>query len=110
MSEQKKKRQRIYDLLYAETKPPKLPKWLEFLYDLHQGQNFNPIDYAIWGILENKTNAIIHPNIYSLNIAFEEEWNKMSEEFILKAYKSFRRRVNIIIEKNKKQTNNGCHI
>ena len=30
----------------------------------------------------------------------EEEWNKMSEEFILKACKSFRRRVDTIIEKN----------
>ena len=31
MSEQEKKRQRIYDLLNAETKPKKIPKWLEFL-------------------------------------------------------------------------------
>ena len=29
----------------------------------------------------------------------EEEWNKMPEKFILKACKSFRRRVDIIIEK-----------
>ena len=44
----------------------------------------NPLDYAIWGILENKTNATSHPNIASLKTAIEEEWNKMSEEFILK--------------------------
>ena len=25
--------------------------------------NLNPLDYAIWGILENKTNATSHPNI-----------------------------------------------
>ena len=31
-------------------------------------------------VLENETNATSH-----LNIGFEEEWNKMSEEFILKA-------------------------
>ena len=30
-----------------------------------------------------------------------QEWNKMSEEFILKACKSFWRRVDIIIEKKK---------
>ena len=35
----------------------------------------------------------------SLNIAFEEKWNKMPEEFILKTCKSFRRRVDTIIEK-----------
>ena len=48
-------------------------------------QDFNPLDYAIWGVLENKTNANSHLNIDSLKTAIEEEWNKMSEEFILKA-------------------------
>ena len=49
--------------------------------------DFNPLDYAPWGILENKTNAISHPNIGSLKTAIEVKWNKMSEEFIFKAYK-----------------------
>ena len=44
------------------------------------------------GLLENKTNASSHPNI-------EEELDKMFEEFILKAEKSFRRLVDTIIEK-----------
>ena len=61
----------------------------------------NPtLDYATWGVLENKTNATSHPSIGSLKIAIEEEWNKMSKEFLLKACKSFRRRVDTIIEKN----------
>ena len=34
-----------------------------------------------------------------LRFAIEEEWNKMSEEFILKACKSFRRRDDTIINK-----------
>ena len=59
----------------------------------------NPLDYAICGLLENKTNATSHPNIGSLKTAIEEEWNKMSEEFLLKACKSFRRRVDTISEK-----------
>ena len=59
----------------------------------------NPLDYAIWGISENKTNATSHPGICLLKNAIEEEWNKMPEEFILKAYKSFRKRVDTIIEK-----------
>ena len=68
-------------------------------------QDLNPLDYAIWGILENKTNVIFHPNIGSLETAIEEEWNKMSEEFILKACESFRKNTiiekkNTIIEKN----------
>ena len=41
-----------------------------------------PLDYAIWDILEDKTTS--HPNIGLLKTASEEEWNKMSEEFILK--------------------------
>ena len=65
-------------------------------------QNLSPdrLDYAIWGVLENKTNVSSHPNIGWLMTAIEEEWNRMSEEFILKACKSFRRRVDAIIEKN----------
>ena len=62
MSEQVKKRQRIYDLFNAETKPKKI-----FLFGLHQTQTFNPpLDYAIWGVLENKTNATSHLYIGSL--------------------------------------------
>ena len=56
-------------------------------------------NYSIWGVLENKTNTTSHPNIGSLKTAIEEKWNKMSEEFILKAWKLFRRRVDTIIEK-----------
>ena len=62
--------------------------------------DINLLDYAIWGDLENETNATSHPNIGSFKTAIEEEWNKMSEEFILKACKSFQRRVYTIIEKN----------
>ena len=84
--------------------PKPSPK--DFLCGLHQVQTLTPFDYAIWGVLENKTNATSHPNIGSLKTAFEEEWNKMSEEFILKACKSFRRRVDTIIEKKMAPTLN----
>ena len=60
-------------------------------------QDVNPLDYAIWDILENKMQP--HPNIISLKTTIEEEWNKMSEEFILKSCKLLRRRVDTIIEK-----------
>ena len=62
--------------------------------------DLNPLDYAIWDVLENQTNATSHPGIHSLNIVIEEEWNEMSEEFILKRRKSFRKFVDSIIEKN----------
>ena len=54
---------------------------------------------------QKKKNATSHPNIGSLKTAIEEGWNKMSEEFILKACKSFPRRIDTIIEKKK-----GSHI
>ena len=59
---------------------------------------YEKTDDAIWGVLENKTNATSHPNIGSLKTAIEKEWNKMSE-FILKACKLFWNHVNTIIEK-----------
>ena len=55
--------------------------------------------YAIWGVLENKTNATSNPNIGLLKTAIKEESNKISEEFILKVCKSFRRSVDTIIWK-----------
>ena len=50
------------------------------------------LNYVIWDVLENKINATSYPNIGSLKTA-------MSEEFILKACKLFRRHVDSIIEK-----------
>ena len=62
--------------------------------------DLNFFDYSIRVVLENKRNAISHPNIGSLKTAIGEEWNKMSQEFNLKAWKSFRRRFDTIIKKN----------
>ena len=67
--------------------------------DLSPG--FKPLDYAVWVVLENKTNAISHPNIGLLKAAIGEEWNKTREEFILKACKMFRSFVDTIIEKKR---------
>ena len=102
MSEQEKKWQRIYDLLNAGTKP-KINfqnNWSFFL--ALSSRDLKPLDYAIWGILENKTNATSHPKIGSLKTAIEEEWNKMLEELILKAYKSFLRCIDTTEKKKKK--------
>ena len=63
--------------------------------------DFNPLDFAIWSILENKTNATYRLNIGSLKTAIEKEWNKMSKKCLLKAYKSFQRRVDTITGKKK---------
>ena len=57
--------------------------------------NLNPLHYAI----ENNTNITSHPNFGSLKSAIEEEWDKMSEVFILKACKSFRWCIDTMIKK-----------
>ena len=49
--------------------------------------NFYPLKHPWYN-----SNATSHPNIGSLKTAFEEEGNKMSEEFILKAGKLFRKK------------------
>ena len=59
--------------------------------------DLNPLDYATCGVLSNQTNATFHPNIGSSNTVIKEEWNRMSEEFILKISKSFRSRVDTLI-------------
>ena len=53
-------------------------------------QDLSPdLNYDIWGVLENKINTTSHPNIGLLKTAIQEELNKMSDEFILIACKSF---------------------
>ena len=86
MSEQEKKRPGIYDLLIAETKPKRISEIIGVSLWLPSKPKLYPLDYVIWGVLENKTNRTSHPNIGSLKTATEEEWNKMSEEFIFEFY------------------------
>ena len=62
--------------------------------------DLKPLDYSIWDVIKNITNAPSSPNIGSLKTVIGEEWNKISEEFILKACKSFRRPEHRIINKN----------
>ena len=59
-----------------------------------------PLDYAIWGILENKRNATCYSNIGLLKTPIEEKWNKIFEKFILKTCKLFQMCTGTIIEKN----------
>ena len=104
MNEQEKKRQRIYDLLNAETKPNKISKAIGVSLWSSSSPDLKPFDYASCDILENKTNATSNLNIGLLITVIEEKWNRMSEEFILKSCKSFQRRVDTRIEKNGGQT------
>ena len=50
--------------------------------------DLNLLDYTMWSILENKTNATSYLNIGSLQTAIEEEWNKIFEEDMQIVYKA----------------------
>ena len=54
MSEQERKKNEKESMICLTSKPSqkKFPKYLEFLYGLHQTQTLTPIDYAKWGVLE----------------------------------------------------------
>ena len=100
MSEKENKRQRIYDLLYAETKP--------YIFEIigvslwpQSSLILNSLDYVIWVIIENKVNATSLLNNGSLKTTIEKEWNIISTEFILKSSKSLWRCVVTINEKEK---------
>ena len=90
MCEQEKKKQRIYHWLNTETKPKKISKIIVVSLWPPLSPYLISLDYAIRTVLENKTNATSYPNIGWLKTTIEEQRNKISEEFILKAYKSFR--------------------
>ena len=64
-----------------------------------------------YGAFEKTTkNATSHPNISSFKIAIEKEWNRISEEFIPKTFKSFRRYVHTILEKKKIDGHIECNL
>ena len=84
MNKQEKKWQRIYDLPFTKTKPQKISKINGVSPSC---PDINPLDYTIRDILDNETNATSHPNIGPLKTAIEEEWNKISEEWINKLKK-----------------------
>ena len=86
------------NFLYAEIKQKKLSKIIGVPLWPPSSPDHNLPDYTIWGVLENKTNETSHPNIGFLKTAIEEEWNKLSEELILKGRKSFWKCVDTIIE------------
>ena len=69
--------------------------------------DLTPLDYAIWGVLEKKTDATSHRENGSFKTAMEEERNKMTKS-ILKVCKFFRRLIDTIKDKNSSQSFFRC--
>jgi len=66
--------------------------------------DLNPLDFAVWGVLEESVNKTSHPNIESLKAAIKKEWNAMSVDFVVSSCQAFRHRVQSVID------NDGGHI
>ncbi|QQP54922.1 Uncharacterized protein FKW44_007916 [Caligus rogercresseyi] len=64
----------------------------------------NPLDFAVWGFLEGKTNKTSHTSVEALKATITKEWDNMSEDFIKTSCASVRPRIEAIIR------NNGGHI
>lgn len=62
--------------------------------------DLNPLDFAVWGVLERKANHTPHPNVDSLKVAIKAEWDNLSEDFIVKSCGAFRRRIEAVIGEN----------
>ncbi|KAK0402589.1 hypothetical protein QR680_016420 [Steinernema hermaphroditum] len=59
--------------------------------------DLNPLDYAIWGIMEQKACAIKHKSIDSLKRALEKAWEEITPEMIAAILTNFRKRLDACI-------------
>jgi len=64
----------------------------------------NPLNFAVWGVLEKSVNKTFHLSISSLKTSITEEWSKLSGDFIVTSCQAVRHRVKSVID------NNGGHI
>lgn len=55
--------------------------------------DLNPMDFAIWSILEQKACATTHSNVESLKRSLQKAWNEISNKTLASIVKNFRKRL-----------------
>jgi hypothetical protein len=60
-----------------------LADWLPY------SPHLNPLDFAIWRILQAKTQAVSHTNLDFLHLSIAAEWDQLAVEDIYKSCQSF---------------------
>ena len=60
--------------------------------------DLNPLDFAIWGVMDTKARATPHRNLSDLKASIVKAWNEMSADFIIKSCRSFRTRLEAVLE------------
>ena len=61
--------------------------------------DLNPLDYSIWGVLQNKVNAKPHSSIEALKKTLVKEWDALSPEYLRATIDAYPRRLRAVIEK-----------
>ena len=57
----------------------------------------NPLDYAVWGVLQVRVGATPHSSVQNLKAAITREWGLLTPAFITKSCKRFRGRLEAVI-------------
>ena len=60
--------------------------------------DLNPLDYAVWSILEEKACQKPHPNIESLKRALKKAWKEITWETVIKIVDDFPMRLKACVE------------
>uniref|UniRef100_A0A914E5Z9 DDE_3 domain-containing protein n=1 Tax=Acrobeloides nanus TaxID=290746 RepID=A0A914E5Z9_9BILA len=78
-------RDRCPDFITRDEWPPSSP-------------DLNPLDYAVWSILEEKACAKPHPTVESLKRALMKAWDEISVETLKKIMDDFPKRLKACVE------------
>uniref|UniRef100_A0A914BVA6 Transposase n=1 Tax=Acrobeloides nanus TaxID=290746 RepID=A0A914BVA6_9BILA len=60
--------------------------------------DLNPLDYAMWSILEEKACQKPHPNIESLKKALKKDWKEITLDTLVKIVDNFPKRLKAFID------------
>jgi len=60
--------------------------------------DLNPMDYAIWSILQEKACKKPHPNVESLKRALKKAWNEITLETLIKVVDNFPKRLKACVD------------
>jgi hypothetical protein len=62
--------------------------------------DLNPVDFAIWLILQGKVQAMPHANLDSLRLSITMEWDWLVAKYIRKTCRSFQCQHQVVAKKN----------
>lgn len=79
-------RQNCPDFISAQDWPPSSP-------------DLNPLDYCVWGVMEERVNATIHRSLKSFKAAIEKEWDRLPLIYVRAAIAAWRSRLRKVVKR-----------